>query len=118
MPNPLYARLQTTADRLIKKFGQQGTVTRVVQSGPAYDPVLTPTDYPCMLAVMNIDLSKVDGTLIQADDKMAYISVAGLPENLTTADELTIAGQKHAMKIVRPLSPAGLTVFYEVIIAA
>lgn len=115
---PFYTRLQATADRLIKSYGQAGTVTRVVQSGPAYDPVLTPTDYPCMLAVMNIDLSKVDGTVIQADDKMVYISVAGLPENLTTADELTIAGKKHAMKIVRPLSPAGLTVFYEVIIAA
>lgn len=113
-----YAEMQAVADELIAEFGQQGTVTRMVQSGPDYDPVLTPTDYPCVLAVMNIDISKVDGTLIQADDKMAYISVAGLPENLTTADELTIAGQKHAMKIVRPLSPAGLTVFYEVIIAA
>lgn len=118
MANPLYARLQATANRLITSYGQQGTVTRITNTGPSYDPVQTTDDHPCRLVVMEIDLSKVDGTLVEATDKMIYVSVAGLPIALTTADRVTIGGKSHAMKIVKPLSPAGTTVVYEIIIAA
>ena len=118
MANPLYTRLQATAARLIKAYGQTGAVTRIVSSGPAYDPVQTSEPHPCMLAVLDIDLSKVDETLIEATDKMAYVSVVGLPIEITTADRITIGAKEHAIKIVRPLSPAGVTVYYELIIAA
>lgn len=118
MADNFYARMQATAQRLISKRGQQGTVTRIVSSGPAYDPVQTPEPHPCTLVVLDIDLSKVDGTLVEATDKMAYVSVVGLPIEITTADRITIGAKEHAIKIVRPLSPAGVTVYYELIIAA
>ncbi|MBO0141502.1 hypothetical protein JZX87_10040 [Agrobacterium sp. Ap1] len=113
-----YAEMQAVADELITEFGQQGTVTRITSSGPSYDPTQTTTEYPCRLVIMEIDISKVDGTLIEATDKMGYVSVVGLPIALTTADKITIDGKPHAMKIVKPLSPAGTTVVYEIIIAA
>lgn len=54
--------------------------------------MLTPTDYLYRMAVLNIDLSNVDGTLIQA------------------ADKVIIGGEVHTIVNVKPLSPAGLVV--------
>lgn len=114
MPDPLYARLQQVADRLIKKFGQQGTVTRMVQSGPAYDPVLTPTDYPCRLVVMEYEDRAVDGTLIRRTDKLIYVATQGLSITLDRADTISAGGQTFAVENVRQINPAGLVVYYEV----
>ncbi|MCJ8053859.1 hypothetical protein GB928_018545 [Shinella curvata] len=114
MPDALYARLQATADRLIKKFGQQGTVTRVAQSGPAYDPVLTPTDYPCQLVVMEYEDRAVDGTLILRTDKLIYIATHGLSITLDRADTINAGGQTFAIENVKQINPAGLVVYYEV----
>lgn len=113
-----YARSRATAERLIAKFGTTGTIRRTVQSGPSYDLVLTDTDYPCTLVTLEIDISKVDGTLIQQGDRMVYVSTQGLTIEVTVSDKLVIAGKEHVIKQCRPLSPAGLTVYYELIIAS
>lgn len=113
-----YARARATAERLISKFGTTGAIRRTVQSGPSYDPVLTDTDYPCTLVILEIDISKVDGTLIQQGDRMVYVSTQGLTIEVTVSDKLVIAGKEHVIKQCRPLSPAGLTVYYELIIAS
>ncbi|NSZ73336.1 hypothetical protein G6L74_06210 [Agrobacterium tumefaciens] len=113
-----YARSRATAERLIAKFGTTGAIRRTVQSGPSYDPVLTDTDYPCTLVILEIDISKVDGTLIQQGDRMVYVSTQGLTIEVTVSDKLVIAGKEHVIKQCRPLSPAGLTVYYELIIAS
>jgi len=113
-----YARSRATAERLIAKFGTTGAIRRTVQSGPSYDPVLTDTDYPCKLVILEIDISKVDGTLIQQGDRMVYVSTQGLTIEVTVSDKLVIAGKEHVIKQCRPLSPAGLTVYYELIIAS
>lgn len=119
MANPLYARLQATAERLIAKFGMAGTIVRMTRTGgPDYDPTLEPVSHPCQLVELKIDLSKIDGTLIQAGDRMVYVSTQGLTIEVTASDKLVIAGKEHVIKICKPLSPAGLTVYYELIIAS
>lgn len=113
-----YARARATAERLIAKFGTTGAIRRSVTSGPDYDPEITETDYACTLVILEIDISKIDGTLIQQGDRMVYVSTKGLTIEVTVSDTLVIAGKEHVIKQCRPLSPAGLTVYYELIIAS
>lgn len=117
MANPIYARLQGTAQRLIGKYGQAAAIRRTENSGPPYDPVQTTTDHACTLVVMEIDLSKIDGTVIQVSDRMAYVSTDGLTIEPTTADHVVLAGTAHAIKLVKPLNPAGNIMFWEVYFA-
>jgi len=114
MANPLYARLQATAERLIAKFGQVGAVRRSTQSGPSYDPVMTDTDYACQLVVMNYEDREVDGTLILSTDKKLYVSTAGLSITLERSDKIVADGVAFSIEKLKPLSPAGLIVFYEI----
>lgn len=109
-----YARPRATADRLIKRYGQTGAIRRTTTSGPAYDPETVTTDHPCQLAVMQYTDDKIDGTLIMRGDKLAYLSTAGLSIEPSTADNVVIGGEEHAIVNVKPLSPAGLVVFWEV----
>lgn len=113
-----YAKTQVAADRLIKRFGQVGAIKRTTTSGPAYDPTLTTTSHACTLVVLDIALDKIDGTLIEATDRMAYVSTEGLAINITTADRIEVGGVEHAIKMVRPLNPAGTVVYWEVVFAA
>ncbi|TQN59595.1 hypothetical protein FLX27_22035 [Agrobacterium tumefaciens] len=113
-----YEEMREVAEEMLAEFGTTGAIRRTVQSGPSYDPVLTDTDYPCKLVILEIDISKVDGTLIQQGDRMVYVSTQGLTIEVTVSDKLVIAGKEHVIKQCRPLSPAGLTVYYELIIAS
>ncbi len=113
-----YAKTQATAERLINRFGHVGAIKRTTQSGPAYDPILTTASHPCSLVVLDIALDKIDGTLIEASDKMAYVSTEGLTINITTADRIEVGGVEHAIKVVRPLNPAGTIVYWEVVFSA
>lgn len=114
MVNSLYPKLQQTASRLIAKFGQAGAIRRTTASGPAYDPETVITDHACQLAVLQYTDDKIDGTLIMRGDKLVYLSTAGLSIEPSTADTVVIGGEKHAIVNVKPLSPAGLVVFWEI----
>lgn len=113
-----YVEMQETAAELIEKFGQVGAIKRTTASGLDYDPTMTTTSHACMLVVIDIALDKIDGTLIESTDRMAYVSTAGLSIDITTADRIEIGGVEHAIKIVRPLSPAGTVVYWEVVFTA
>lgn len=99
----------------IAEVGMTAAIRRQTLGGPSYDPSITITDHACELVVLDIDLSKIDGTLIELADKMAYVSTAGLTIEPTTADKIVIAGKEHAIKNVKPLAPAGVTVYWEII---
>lgn len=109
-----YAKSRATAERLIARFGTAGAIRRTIQSGPSYDPVLTDTDYPCTLVTLEYEDAKVDGTLIRKTDKMIYISTAGLTITLAESDKVIADGKEYAIENLKPLSPAGIVVFWEV----
>lgn len=109
-----YARSRATAERLIARFGMTGAIRRSTQSGPTYDPVLTDTDYACQLVVMNYEDREVDGTLILSTDKKLYVSTAGLPITLERSDKIVAGGVAFSIEKLKPLSPAGVIVFWEV----
>lgn len=109
-----YARARATAERLIAKFGTTGAIRRTVTSGPDYDPDITETYYPCTLVTMEYDDAKVDGTLIRKTDKLIYVSTAGLSITLAESDKVVAGGEVYAIENLKPLSPAGLVVYYEI----
>lgn len=95
MPNPLYARLQATANRLITKYGQQGTVTRVTPPDPNVggDPV--ETAYPAKLVPMAYQAREIDGTVILVGDVQLYISAIGLAITPTPGDYASVNGKTY-----------------------
>ena len=109
-----YGRSRAVAERLIAKFGTTGAIRRTVTSGPDYDPEITETDYPCTLVTLEYDDAKVDGTLIRKTDKLIYVSTAGLGITLAESDKAIAAGEVYAIENLKPLSPTGIVVFWEV----
>jgi hypothetical protein len=111
-----YARSQTTALRMLDKFGQVGTIIRELPgSGPVYDPgepVSMP--FPCIMAVLKFDSKDIDGTLIKSGDKKIYIAANGLAIVPATTDKLLIGSVSHTVVRVIPLNPAGIAVYFEV----
>lgn len=97
MANPIYARLQATAQRLIAKYGQAGTVKRITPPDPVYggDPV--ETAYPATLVPMAYEARYVDGTVIQTGDMQIYISAVGLPIEPAPGDVVTANGSDYAI---------------------
>lgn len=59
---------------LVSRLGRSVTVRTFVNSGPAFDPVRTPTDAPATAAVFDFEASEVDGSIIQANDKEFVLS--------------------------------------------
>lgn len=108
-----YARSRATAEKLIAKFGTTGAIRRQVKSGPSYDPVITDVDYACQLVTLEYSDKDVDGTLIRNTDKLIYVSTAGLTITLEKSDKIIAAGEEYAIENLKPLSPAGIVVYYE-----
>ena len=109
-----YSRSRATAERLIARFGMPGAIRRAVPTGTSYDPDLADTDYACQLVVMNYEDREVDGTLILASDKKIYASTAGLPITLERSDKIVASGVAYSIEKLKPLSPGGVIVFWEV----
>ncbi|WP_027991944.1 hypothetical protein [Sinorhizobium meliloti] len=109
MANPIYARLQATAQRLIAKYGQAGTVKRITPPDPVYggDPVVT--SYPATLVPMAYEASYIDGTVILSGDMQIYISSVGLSIEPTVGDVVTANGNDYAIVAGDPNKYDGVT---------
>lgn len=122
-----YTRTRATAERLIARFGQTGALRRMVDDGDVFNPTQTqtPVDYACTFAVLDYAKKDIDGTLIRQTDQMAYLSTAGLAISPETTDRLMVGGawsgspatyvggSPMTVVNVKPLSPAGTVVFWE-----
>lgn len=108
-----YTRLQDTAKRLIARFGQTGALRRTTLDDDPFNPTSTTADHACTFAVLDYAKKDVDGTLIRQTDQMVYLSVAGLSITPETTDQLIVGGAVMTVVNVKPLSPAGTVLFYE-----
>ncbi len=110
-----YADMRDVAEELIAEFGMPGAIVRMTQTGgPDYDPTLEPIPHPCQLVVMNYEDREVDGALILSTDKKLYVSTAGLSITLERSDKIVADGVAYSIEKLKPLSPAGVIVFWEV----
>ena len=113
--NPLYARLRSTADRLIAAYGQPAVLVKPGGYTPGSNPEPLP---PTEEAVTAVDMSKLErdtsGALTgRVQHKLLVSTTGGRPEK---DDEIRIGGRSHQVVTVAPLEPGGLTLLYEVLI--
>jgi hypothetical protein len=108
-----YDKIRVTAERLIAKFGQKGSLRRITNSGPDYDPVQASEDFACSLVDLDHSQVNVADTLIQRGDRMVYLSTEGLSITPTLADKLLIGGIEYAIVDIQPLSPGGAVVLWQ-----
>lgn len=109
-----YTRSRATAENLIKKFGQPATLVRTVSGGTPYDPVTDMVDYPCTIVVQDYADALIDGTRIKRGDKKVMVSTKGLTVEPATSDALVIGTTSHEVVMVKPLSPGGTVVMWEI----
>ncbi|MFQ6184378.1 hypothetical protein ACLMJV_20830 [Sinorhizobium meliloti] len=104
-----YSRPQATADRLIKRYGQTGSVKRITPPDPVYggDPV--ETSYPAKLVPMEYDAREVDGTVILSGDMEIYISSVGLAVVPGVGDHVTANGKTFRIINADPNNYDGVT---------
>lgn len=109
-----YAATAATATRLLQRFGAPATLKR--QTTGAYDPVtgqpsVTVTNLATTAAVFAYHQRYIDGTNILQGDQQAYCAPGVAPKQ---GDKLAWQGRDLEVIAVKPVSPAGLAVIYEV----
>lgn len=109
-----YPNIRATAERLIARFGQAGTIVRVTNSGDAWSPTQSEESHAVTLVDLDYSDVAVDGTLIKRTDRMVYVSTAGVTITPGIADKITIGGVAHEVVTVKPLSPGGVVVLWEI----
>lgn len=98
MPNALYARLQATAQRIITKYGQIGSIARVSRPDPVEGGDGAENTYAAKLVPMTYEQRYVDGSTILANDRQIYISSVGLAIEPQVGDIVTAGGDRfHVM---------------------
>lgn len=107
-----YNKSVTTANRLINKFGQTGSIERQVNSGSGWNPSQDVKNYACRLVVLYYLAKDIDGTLIKSGDLKVYIPAYGLEVTPKTTDKIVFNGVKHTVVAVTELSPAGVPIYY------
>lgn len=71
----------------------------------------TYTDVPTTAAVFDYAQKYIDGTMIKQGDKQAFCASAARPEN---GDKFAWQGADYTIISVKPVSPAGVDVLFEV----
>lgn len=109
MANPLYARLQATADKMVTKFGQTGTVKRETPPDPIEggDPVVT--SHTVKLVPTTYDRQYVDGENVVSSDRQIYISAVGLAIVPSVGDIVTAGSVDYRIVAGDPNNYDGLT---------
>lgn len=109
MANALYTRLQATAQRLITKYGQTGTIKRVTPPDPIEGGEGSENAYTAKVFPATYDQRYVDGTMILANDRQVYISSVGLAIVPQVGDIMTAGGVDYHVVNADPNNFDGLT---------
>jgi hypothetical protein len=100
---------------VIQKSGQAVTVTHIVTG--AYNPATgtvssTSTVQSGFAVELAYSHSEIDGTLILRGDKKLLLSISGMTA-VSVDDTCTVGGVVYLIKNVKPLSPGGIVLLYE-----
>lgn len=111
-----YASMQGTALSLLTKFGQ--TVTHTIRTAGTYDPTtgavtVTETSQSVNVALFDFGAEEIDGMIVIAGDKRAYIASSGVTAPKVD-DTLSVGGVVWTIKRVTDTNPAGTSIMYDV----
>lgn len=123
-----YAKSRRTAERLIARFGQSATLRKITNSGTEWAPTQTEADTTITAVDLNEQVRDNSGTLVGQTRRTLYVSTSagiapekgdkvfvGLDKDAVAAlTEQQQSEAVHEIDEVRPLSPGGTDVFWEV----
>ena len=108
-----YDEILDLADELIRDFGMEGTIRKLVDGGSdPINPVPVSAAFPVRLVVLDYSNEK-PGTLIEAGDKMILVSPKDLSITVSIGDSVKANSLWYDIKNVKITAPAGMTVLYE-----
>lgn len=110
-----YSNLESTAKRLIDRFGRDAVLIKKgtpADGATLYDAPPADTESDIILCETRFSLMNRDGTLIKNGDKRWLISTEGLAPELE--DKVQLDGTKYELINVDPLNPGGTVLLYEV----
>lgn len=118
-----YARTQATARRLIEKFGQSATFTRIsegeydAESGESVEVEATFTANVAVLPVNDrggerADNFKRDG-LVDDKRRRLLVEVNSTGDEPSPTDTVAVEGENWRIKGIEPLAPGGVNVLYD-----
>lgn len=101
---------------VLRDVGMSATLLRKgVATGPEWAPVFGPdTEHPVAVMQDEISLGLVDGETIRASDIRVMMAADG--EAPTIADRLRMGGVEYAIARAQSFAPAGVAVYYDVVL--
>lgn len=113
----LYARLETTARRLLSAYGYSATLVRAgAATGPSHAPApTTPQAIGCFVVETSAQFGtlRTEGT-VQDGDVFGLMSTELTPTAVPTlADKLVLGGYSYSFVKLEPLRPGGQTLLYQ-----
>ena len=111
-----YSETAADATEAIREFGQAIIITHLTSG--AYNPATgtvsnTSTVQTGVAVELDYNVSEIDGVLIQRGDKKLLVSISGMTA-IAPEDTCTVGGVAYTVKSVKPLSPGGVVLLYEV----
>ena len=111
-----YSETAADATGAIREFGQTVTITHLTAG--AYNPATgavsnTSTVQTGTAVELDYNVSEIDGVLIQRGDKKLLVAVSGITV-IEPNDTCTVGAVVYLIKNVKPLSPGGIVLLYEV----
>lgn len=102
----------------LRDVGMPATLLRKgVATGPEWAPVFGPdTEHTVTVMQEEISLGLVDGETIRASDIRVMMAADG--EAPTTNDRLRMGGVEYTIARAHPFAPAGVAVYYDVVLRA
>lgn len=110
-----YARLEATAQRLIKDKGQAAVLVRAgAATGPAHNPQPgADVETSCFLVETGYSLTDRSATLVLQGDKLGLISTELSGYVPAKTDRVRIGGDEYSFVDLKPLAPGPTTLLYE-----
>ena len=108
-----YAKLRKTADGILAKYGQAGTLVVLTSTGEAWNPTQTEEEHAVTLVIGEYSWRERTSELIQATDKRAYVSAEGIGVAPEPGHKLIVGGVRYSILSVNTVSPAGTDVLYD-----
>lgn len=112
-----YGEARDDADGLIDDFGAVASVRRTVNSGPAYDPTQTTTDYPTLAVKIEFTLTQMQSGNILDTDERWFVAAGPLTAlglaSILPDDDLVVGGVAKPILKAKPIAPAGIVVTYD-----
>jgi len=106
-----YRSLESTAQRLIAQFGQSAKLIKRTQHKPEpWNPVITEEEFAVNLVQSSESQSYRNETTVQEGDVFFIIATGVVPE----VGDGVRTKRRYTIVDVKPLSPAGIDLYYDV----